>query len=123
MSEETWLELVLAFVTSEERQTLRVPARDQRARGGDHEGYDVATLQEALALCDSENFKRFRQSNCTDPVAVRVVTIARLISGAVDKSKKGPKLENHSQEKAEVQALSKPPSGGNLRQVSGRQPA
>ena len=112
MSEETWLELVLAFVTSEERQTLRVPARDQRARGGDHEGYDVATLQEALALCDSENFKRFRQSNCTDPVAVRVVTIDRLTSGAVDKSKKGPKLEAHSQEKAEVHALSKPPSGG-----------
>jgi hypothetical protein len=30
MSEDTWLELVLAFVTNEEKQTLQVPARDQR---------------------------------------------------------------------------------------------
>ncbi len=103
MSEETWLELVLAFVTSEERQTLRVPARDQRARHGDHEGYNVAQLQEALAVCDSENFKRFRQANCSDPVAVRVMTIDRLVAGSTDnKGKKGAKPEVHSLEKPEV---------------------
>ncbi len=27
MSEDTWLELLLAFVTNEEKQTLQVPAR------------------------------------------------------------------------------------------------
>ncbi len=32
LSEDTWLELILAFVTSEEMQTLRVPARDSRTR-------------------------------------------------------------------------------------------
>jgi hypothetical protein len=112
MSEETWLELVLSFVTSEERQTLRVPARDQRARGGDFEGYDVAQLQQALATCDSENFKRFRQANCSDPVALRVVAIDRLIAGSVEKGKKGAKLEAHSLEKPELNALNKTPPAG-----------
>jgi hypothetical protein len=111
MSEETWLKLVLAFVTSEERQTLRVPARDQQARGGDHGGYDIAQLQEALALLyDSENFKRFRQSNCSDPVATRVMAIDRLVAGAA--GKKVAKLETHSLEKPEAHALNKPPPGG-----------
>ena len=49
MSEETWLELVLAFMTAEEKQTLRVPARDQRAENGDEVGYNTASLQTALA--------------------------------------------------------------------------
>ena len=31
MSEETWLELTLSFITNEEKQTLQVPARDRRA--------------------------------------------------------------------------------------------
>jgi hypothetical protein len=64
MGEDTWLELVLAFVTPEERKILRVPARDQRAELGEDDGYDVATLQEALALCDPNNFKRFSLANC-----------------------------------------------------------
>ena len=62
MGEDTWLELILAFVTPEERQILRVPARDQRAELGEDESYDVSTLQEALALCDPNNFKRFSQA-------------------------------------------------------------
>jgi hypothetical protein len=60
MSEDTWLELILSFVTSEERQTPRVPARDQRAEFGDNAGYGVVDLQRALAACDPNNFKRFR---------------------------------------------------------------
>ena len=75
MGEDTWLELILAFVTPEERQILRVPARDQRAELGEDESYDVSTLQEALALCDPSNFKRFSQANCKDPVALRVVAL------------------------------------------------
>jgi hypothetical protein len=112
MSEDTWLELVLAFVTSEERQTLRVPARDQRARNGEHEGYDVAQLQEALAVCDSDNFKRFRQTNCTDPVAARVLSLDRLLAGSKEKDKKGNKPEVHSLELPEANALQKPPPAG-----------
>jgi hypothetical protein len=109
MSEETWLELVLAFVTSEERQTLRVPARDQRVRGGDHEGYDVSQLQQALAICDAENFKRFRQTNCSDPVALRILAMERLVAGSAEKTKRGPKLESHSLEKPKVNAFGKAP--------------
>ncbi len=34
MSEDTWLELLLAFVTNEEKQTLQIPAREHRVRIG-----------------------------------------------------------------------------------------
>jgi hypothetical protein len=122
MSEDTWLELVLSFVTSEERQTLRVPARDQRARNGEHEGYDVVQLQEALAVCDSENFKRFRQTNCTDPVAARVLSIDRLLAGPNEKAKKGNKPESHSLELPEANALNKPPPAG-VAKASNKVPA
>jgi hypothetical protein len=44
MSEETWLELLLAFVTNEEKQTLHIPAREQRAAVGEGAGYDVLAL-------------------------------------------------------------------------------
>ena len=49
MSEDTWLELVLAFVTNEEKQTLQVPARDQRAAHAEGAGYDVLALQQSPA--------------------------------------------------------------------------
>ncbi len=83
MSEDTWLELVLAFVTTEERQTLRVPARDQ-----------LDDLQRALADCDPNNFKRFRQTNCYDSVAPRVIALDKLAHPAPESNKKRPaKLE------------------------------
>jgi hypothetical protein len=109
MSEDTWLELILAFVTSEERETLRVPARDardQRAEFGDNAGYSVAELQRAFADCDPNNFKNFRQANCSDPVALRVIALDRLVhpAGEGDRKKKPGKLEVH--------ALSKKPAAG-----------
>jgi hypothetical protein len=97
MSEETWLELVLAFMTAEEEQTLRVPARDARAENGDDAGYNTATLQAALAECDSENFKWFRQANCSDPVAVRIIALHKLTAPG-EKSKR---------DKLEVNAIQK----------------
>jgi hypothetical protein len=95
MSEDTWLELILSFVTSEERQTLRVPARDQRVEFGDNAGYGVEDLQRALAACDPNNFKRFRQNNCFDPVALRVVALDKFVHPAteVGRNKKPAKLE------------------------------
>jgi hypothetical protein len=92
MSEDTWLELILSFVTSEERQTLRVPARDQRVEFGENAGYGVGDLQRALAACDPNNFKRFRQNNCFDPVALRVIALVQPATEA-GRTKKPPKLE------------------------------
>jgi hypothetical protein len=80
MSEDTWLELILSFVTFEERQTLRVPARNQRVELGENAGYGVDDLQRALAACDPSNFKRFRQNSCFDPVALRVIALDKACS-------------------------------------------
>ncbi len=44
MSEDAWLELLLAFVTNEEKQILQVPTRDQRAAFNEGAGYDVLAL-------------------------------------------------------------------------------
>jgi hypothetical protein len=63
MGEDTWLELILAFVTADEKQILRVPARDQRMNLAADAEYTVATIQAALALCDPNNFKKFHQAN------------------------------------------------------------
>jgi hypothetical protein len=52
MSEDTWLELLLAFVTNEEKQTLQVPARDRRASFNEGAGYDVLALQRLLTRFD-----------------------------------------------------------------------
>jgi hypothetical protein len=105
MSEDTWLELILAFVTSEERQTLRVPARDQRAEFGDNAGYAVAELQRALSDCDPNKIKKFRQANCYDPVALRVIALDKLAHPAAEGVKKKPG-------KLEVNALGKKPTAG-----------
>jgi hypothetical protein len=96
MSEDTWLELILAFVTSDERQTLRLPARDQRAEYADNAGYGgVVDLQRFLAACDPNNFKRFRQNNCFDPVTLRVVALDKLVQPTTEasKTKRPAKLE------------------------------
>jgi hypothetical protein len=91
------------FVTADERQTFRVPAREQRAENGDAAGYDVAALQQALAACDPNNFKKFHQANCLDPVAIRVMALDKL-SAAGDKAKKGVRLEVHAAQKVPFKA-------------------
>jgi hypothetical protein len=124
MGEDTWLELVLAFVTADERQTPRVPARDQCTEYGDAAGYDVATLQAALATCDPNNFKKFHQANCLDPVALRVVALDKL-STAGNKAKKTGRLEVHVAQKAtgkapgKAQKESRPEKTPALRQKGG----
>ncbi len=77
ISEDTWLELVLAFVTSDEKQTLRVPARDRRADFDGGNGYGLVELPAALvATHDPDNFKRFRLSTT---YRQNEVTLNRLI--------------------------------------------
>jgi hypothetical protein len=84
-------------MTAEEKQTLRVLARDQREENGDEAGYNTASLQAALALCDSEIFRWFRQTNCSDPVAMRIIALHKL-TASDDKSKRD-KLEANAIEK------------------------
>ena len=78
---------------------LACPARDQREDIGGAAAYAVATLQTALALCDPNNFKKFHQSNCVDPVAVRVIALEKLTSAGADKTRRNPKLELHALQK------------------------
>jgi hypothetical protein len=80
LSEDTWLELVLAFITNEEKQTLQVPAREKRPEYDENRGYTVISLQETLARFDPSTFRKFQQSFCRDPVALRVVNIAGLVT-------------------------------------------
>ncbi len=77
MSEDTWLELLLAFVTNDEKQTLQVPAREQRAAFNNNAGYDVLTLQRSLNRFDPTTFLKFQQGHCHDPAAARVLSLHR----------------------------------------------
>ncbi len=88
-----------------EKQTLQVPARDQRAAYDQGAGYDVLTLQRSLNRFDPATFRKFQQSHCHDPVAVRVVALHRLVINAdkskdLPKNKTKPELESHAASKA-----------------------
>jgi hypothetical protein len=114
MSEDTWLELTLAFVTNGEKQTLQVPALDRRAEL--EHGYGVPQLQQALAQFDPSTFKPFRQANCKDPVALRVIEIDRVMNADKKKSSAPapPKKEVHAIGKAnEKKAASLPIKDGS----------
>jgi hypothetical protein len=93
MSEDTWLELVLAFLTNEEKQTLQVPARERRKEYDENRGYTVLSLQNALSRFDPTTFRKFKQGFCQDPVALRVVHIAGLATPAKVTALKTPKME------------------------------
>ena len=86
-----------ANVTNEEKQTLQIPARDQRAAFNEGAGYDLPALQHSLGIFDPNTFKRFQQSHCHDPVAVRVLSLHRLVA-----AEKGP--TNPRRGKAELEA-------------------
>ncbi len=100
MSEDTWLELVLAFVSNDEKQTLQIPARDQRQAFNDGEGYDILALQRSLDRFDPNTFRKFQQSHCHNPVAVRVLALHRLVAAekapAPAKTRPKGELESHA---------------------------
>lgn len=73
--------------------------------------YDLAALQVALAACDPNNFKKFHQANCLDPVALRVVALDKLATSS-DKTKKNGRLEVHIAQKATGKAPGKAPKEG-----------
>jgi hypothetical protein len=109
MSEDTWLELLFAFVTNEEKQTLQVPAREQRAFD-DGAGYTVLTLQRALTRFDPATFRKFQQGHCYDPVAARVLSLHKLViaekAGTQPRSKTKAELESHAagKDKADLES-------------------
>jgi hypothetical protein len=111
MSEDTWLELLLAFITNEEKQTLQVPARDQRAAFDNGAGYDVLALQRSLNRFDPNTFRKFQQAHCHDPVAARVLSLHRL--EAAERVQPNPRsrtkaeLESHANEKTSSSAAGK----------------
>ncbi len=113
MSEETCFELILAFITNEEKQTLQIPARDRRAEIGG--AYGMQQLQQALTRFDPSTFKLFRQTNCRDPVALRVIEIDRLFSAEKKKpssTSAGPKKEAHVAVKPPAKAAALPTKNG-----------
>jgi hypothetical protein len=82
MFEDTWLELLLAFVTNEEKQTLQVPVKEQRAAFADGAGYDVLLLQRSLNRFDPSTFRKFQQSHCHDPVALQLPDPTQIEDGS-----------------------------------------
>jgi hypothetical protein len=65
-------------VTAEERLALRVPAEaDRESYKG--KGYSVEDLDEAIEEMDALTLKSFRQNACSDPVAVRVLHLDKLV--------------------------------------------
>ncbi len=109
MSEDTWLELLLAFVTNEEKQTLQVPAREMRAAFDDGAGYDVMTLQASLGRFDPGTFRKFQQGHCHDPVAARVLSLHRLVSAEKASS---PNPKGRGKTELEIHAADKVPTPG-----------
>jgi hypothetical protein len=118
MSEDTWLELLLAFVTNEEKQTLQVPTREQRASFDDGAGYDVLSLQRSLNRLDPSTFRKFQQSHGHDPVALRVMSLHRLV--AAEKAALPPKararveLDSHAATTQGASSASKPKTKENF---------
>ncbi len=110
MSEDTWLELLLAFVTNEEKQTLQVPAREQRAAVDGGAGYTVMSLQRALTRYDPATFRKFQQGHCHDPVAARVLALHKLVmaekAGTQPRGKTKAELEPHAagKDKADLES-------------------
>jgi hypothetical protein len=60
---------------------LQVPARDQRTAFAEGAGYDVLELQRSLGRFDPATFRKFQQGHCHDPVALRVVSLHKLVVG------------------------------------------
>ncbi len=116
MSEDTWLELLLAFITNEEKQTLQVSAREQRAAHDNNAGYDVLTLQRSLNRFDPATFRKFQQGHCHDPVALRVLALHRLV--AAEKAGITPKVELGPSWKLTVRAKIQPRPTRRSRTIS-----
>jgi hypothetical protein len=98
MSEETWLAHVLSFVSSQEKQTLKVPAEKDRVAHNNNVGYKLKDLEADIAKTDPSTFQRFRQAHCTDPWAKRPWRCKRLWPSLKKESAPSKSKESHANE-------------------------
>jgi hypothetical protein len=63
-----------------------VPSLAERAGSNGGNGYTLADLEAAIDAMDVTTLKRFRQTTCTDPVAVQILTLNRLKEKPVSSS-------------------------------------
>ncbi len=81
MSNQAWLAYTIAFIIMDERLILQVPSLQERRTFDNGRGYELADLEAAINTVDVTTLKPFRQSACQDPVAIQVLTIAKLLKG------------------------------------------
>jgi hypothetical protein len=91
MSDQAWLAYTLAFITPDERQVLQVPSLAERASYNNDVGYTLTDLEMAINAMDVTTLKRFRQSTCTDPVALQILTLHRAAKPSSSTNSTGPR--------------------------------
>jgi hypothetical protein len=77
MSDQAWSAYALAFITSEERQVLQIPSLADRASYGGGRGYTLTGLATSISAIDPTTLKKFRQSACTDLVALQILGLVK----------------------------------------------
>ena len=97
MSNQAWLAYTIAFITADERLVLQVPSLQERGNYDDGRGYELADLEASINQMDVTTLKPFRQSACTDPVAVQILKLNRgLTSEGSSSSSQNPRPANRS---------------------------
>ena len=77
MSNQAWLAYTIAFITADERLVLQVPSLQERSNYDGGRGYELTDLEDSISQMDVTTLKPFRQSACTDPVAVQILKLNR----------------------------------------------
>ena len=77
MSNQAWLAYTIAFITADERLVLQVPSLQERGNYDGGRGYEITDLEESIGQMDVTTLKPFRQSACTDSVAVQILKLNR----------------------------------------------
>ena len=106
LPETMWLDYTLSFISSEERQLLKVPADKDISTFNAGAGYQLSGLETAVATTDPDTFRKFRQQHCKGNLARRTLQISRLLvkdeSSSTEqrgrKSRKSDEKASHSSE-------------------------
>ena len=97
MSNQAWLAYTIAFITADERLVLQVPSLQERGNYDDGRGYELTDLEAPINQMDVTTLKPFRQSACTDPVAVQILKLNRgLTSEGSSSSSQNPRPANRA---------------------------
>jgi hypothetical protein len=104
--ESTWLDYVLCFVTSHEKQILKVPAEKDMGACNANAGHAVSELETAVESTDPSTFQRFRQSNCTGPLAKRTLKVEKLLLSSDSKKTETPDWHGKEDDKPKKKEIS-----------------